>query len=154
MFLKLTIRSFFVLSFLSGCGHAAIEREIDQKVLQENEIKTRSDLYAEADLMIKNSSDLSAEQKPQLLALRDSTRKALEENWVTSLKLKSVLIKDLVVTDYNENEVELIKTKIRKLTQKRLSIIFQAADKTTEILGRQAQSHGQIMEDVIRVQHD
>ncbi len=142
-----------VLLFVA-CANATLEKGIDQKISQENEVQTRSDLNNEVSEAVENAKDVTPEQKIQLFALRSSVRQQIDDNWQKSLKLKSVLIKELITSNYNENEVSLIKQRLKKLESQRLAITFDAIDQTNKILGRQAKLNRAVMTDFIRLEHD
>lgn len=139
---------------LAACSHAAIEKSINQKLSQESGIKTNAELNAEQKTAIDNAKDISPEQKSKLSSLRVLTRQKLGENNQQSLKLKAVLIQDLVAEQYKENEAELIKSKLKSLQSKRLAIIFQAVEEANSILGRQARLNDDVMRDFVRIEHD
>ncbi len=139
---------------LMSCANAQLEKEVNQKLTQETEIKSLNDLRADATFHIENAKGVSADQKAKLFALRDSTRQQIDQNWQQSLKLKSLIISDLVEANYNESEVERAKTKLKGLESKRLSIMFDALEEANKILGRQAQLNTDIMHEFIKIQHD
>lgn len=134
-----------ILLTLAACANPSIEKEVNDKISQESEIKTRADLTADTKSSIENAKGVTLEQKSQLLSLRESTNQQIESNWQESLKLKSILIQDLVANEYNEREVELLKGKLQKLETKRLSIMFSAVDRASKILGHQARLNKDIM---------
>lgn len=139
---------------LSACNHAAIEKDVDQKLSNESSVTSVPALYAETTATIENAKNVSPEQKSKLFALRTSTRDQLTDNTQKTNKLKAVLIDDLVQNNYNENEVEVIKNKLKDLKQKRLSIMFGSIKDANDILGRQAMLNSQIMNDFLKIQHD
>lgn len=130
-----------------SCSHGALDQKIDQEVAQETSVKTRSDLIQEASSVLDNASDLSAEQRDQLKALRSSVTGKMDQLYSQNLKLRSVLIKDLVAKDYNEDEVELIKARIKYNEDKRLTLIFEAVEKAKGILGHALLANRHIVEE-------
>jgi hypothetical protein len=137
------------IPILQGCAHSALEKHVDQEVTQESAVKNNADLRAEADQLIETAPGLSADQRARLSALRNTTRAQTDEMWAQSLKLRSVLIKDLITTNYNEDEVELIKQRIRNLEDKRLSLMFSAVERANTILGRQAMANPRLIDEYI-----
>ena len=139
---------------LAACSHAAVEKSVDAKLQQESSIQTNADLNAEQKTSIDNAKEITPEQKSKLSSLRVLTRQKLEENNQQSLKLKAVLIQDLVAAQYKENEAELIKSKLKSLQSKRITIMFQAVEEANSILGRQARINDDVMRDFVRIEHD
>ena len=134
---------------LQGCAHSAQEKRLDAKVSQETEVNSKADLQAEASDLIESAPTLSADQRSRLRELRDSTRARLDDLSSNSLKLRAVLIKDLISTQYDEREVELIKSKIRKLENERINTIFGSVEKANKILGHEAMVNQGIMHNLI-----
>ena len=122
----------------SGCAHTATEKKLDQKLAEQSAVKSSSELGLEADQMINSAVGLTAEQRTQLVLLRETTRKEMDQLRDESLKLRVVLIKDVVSKQYESKEVSLIKKRIKKVENKRLQLIFGAIDKANKILGREA----------------
>ena len=139
---------------LSACNHSAIEKDVDVKLSRESDVTSGAALYTETTATIENAKNVTPEQKSQLLALRTDTREQLENNNQKTLKLKSILIEDLVKNDYKENEVELIKDQLKGLKTQRLTIMFGAVTEANKILGRQARLNDDVMRDFVRIQHE
>ena len=134
---------------LQGCAHSAQEKRLDSKVSQETEVNSRADLQTETTDLIDSAATLSADQKGKLRELRDSTRARLDDLSSNSLKLRAVLIKDLISPQYDEREVELIKSKIKKLENERINTIFGSVEQANKILGRQAMVNQGIMHNLV-----
>jgi hypothetical protein len=153
--MKLRLATFAISIFaLTSCNHAALERDVSQQVANESNIKTGADLNASTNSTLENSKDITPEQRDKLMALKKITKEKLDTNSAETNKLKSVLIKNLVQTNYKENEVELIKSKLKTLNSKRLSIMFDSVESANSILGRQARLNDNVMRDFVRIEHD
>lgn len=148
MFKKMNMGLMAVLSvaLISGCAHKSTEKTVDTKVEQES-VKTHAELQDQTDKLLANSPNLSAEQRQKLSELRDSVRKENREMYTESMKLRSVLLKDVFAKDYNKKEVAAVEKKIRKLENKRLDNLFDAVDKANKILGRQRSVENQAIMD-------
>ncbi|MDR3608576.1 MAG: hypothetical protein P4M08_14530 [Oligoflexia bacterium] len=131
---------------LQGCATSALDKKVDAEVAQED-VKTHAELRTESGQLIESTPGLTADQRVKLVALRDATRADLDSLYSQSLKLRAVLIKDLITTNYNEDEVELIKKRIKDNENKRLTVTFNAVEQANKILGRDAQSHRKLVED-------
>lgn len=141
-----------VLSFtglLNGCAHARLEKQIDEKMAQESSIKTHADLLAEGTDMIRSASGLTEEQRQKLTRLKADTESQLDPLREQSLKLRALLVQDLLATPYNEDEVELIKNRLSAIEDRRLDVMFSAVTNANQILGRQAQPNHTIVEGFI-----
>jgi hypothetical protein len=134
------------LAAVQSCAHSNLDRKIDSEIAQESSIKTHADLRKEASQLIESAADLTDEQRKQLLALRDSMRTQLDALGVQSLKLRSILIKDLLATRYDEDEVELIEHRMKDVEEKSLSVTLKAIEEANKILGHQAVANRQLVE--------
>ena len=120
-----------------GCAHNSLDDRIAAKVSQESTVKHRADLGVEAAQLIASSTSLNEQQKSQLLALQDTVRDKTDSLIGQSLKLRSVLIKDLI-SSYDEDEVALVKKKIKEIEEKRVTVLFDAVERANKILGHEA----------------
>ena len=123
---------------LSACSNKSIDRELNRKVAEESSINSQADLNVEATQQIENAANITEEQRSRLLTLREKTRAETLDQNKESLRLKSVLFKELLSTDYDRKEVAGLKRKIKKTDDRKLSILLNAIQKTNVILGRQA----------------
>ena len=60
----------------------------------------------------------------------------MEELTEQSLKLRSLMIKEIASANDNSDEIQLIKERLRKNEDKRLTVLFKAADDATGIVGK------------------
>lgn len=138
---------------LQGCAHSAIDQRIDDKLTQETAIKHRADLSAEANELIKSAPGLSDEQRAELAQLRDKSAAELDSISAQSIKLRGLLIQDVVSSNYDQDEVQAIKTRLKNLENKRLSLVFDTVDQANTILGHQALEHQQIINSFMMETH-
>jgi hypothetical protein len=128
-----------VILFLGACAStpnaAKVNERLDEKLSQEVQVKDRAGLSAESKDLIENSKGLSVKQKALLLTLRESTQKKLEQMRTESIKLRAVLIQDVLSPKYNHAEVDMIKNRMTRLEQNRVGFIFDTVDKINSILG-------------------
>ncbi|MGZ6359223.1 MAG: hypothetical protein ACXWP1_08725, partial [Bdellovibrionota bacterium] len=66
-----------------------------------------------------------------------------------SLKLRSVLVEEILSPNYSLDEVGMIKGRLKKLEDKRLSLMFDGIDQANTILGRKAQQHARVMRELL-----
>jgi hypothetical protein len=134
-----------ILFALTACA-TKNDKVLNAKMAEQTEISSRADLRAEAKSAVNENDNLSPEQKEKLNALRVQVSSQMDEINKKSLELRAVLLKDLLAPNYNGKEVVLIKNRMRKLEDKRLSMIFESAEKANLILGRQAALNPQLMQ--------
>jgi hypothetical protein len=135
---KVHLVSFLVLCVMSfsGCAHGLVEKQLDEKIAREETVNKRSDLRAESDRLIETAPGLSEEQRKMLRALRDSTRIQSDELREKSLRLRAVLIKDLLSPRYSSDELDLVKAKMKDVEQENLHVFFSSVRQANTILGR------------------
>jgi hypothetical protein len=131
-----------------GCAHKAQEKTLDDKLATEKAIQTPDDLRSQSAKLIRNSPNLTEDERVQLDSLRTETSQELKALEQESLKLRSVLMKDIVSTTYNVTEINLLKGNIKKIENKRISITFAAIDKANRILGRNAELNPEFMDEL------
>ena len=140
----MTIFALVGIFVLSSCAHS--EKKLDEKVAQEKHIQTREELRAIAINTIQTAPGLNDEQRQKLLELRAATQASFDQIRGDTYKLEEALVRDVITTnDYNRNEVTLIKKRLGKLSDKRLSILSAAVDGASKILGRPTDAENQMM---------
>ncbi len=146
--MKIKICLFTSVLVLASCASKK-NKALDDKLSKEPEISSRKQLQSRAQASIDNAVNLTAEQKEKLSALRLNVSNQMNEYNKQSLELRSILIKDLLSSNYNHEEVGLIKSRLRKLENKRLSAIFESIEKANVILGREAELNRPVMEEFL-----
>jgi len=128
---------------LSGCS--GTQKAIDTKVAQETNVHNNADLRSEADRLIENDADLNADQKQKLADLHTSISAQTREITKQELRLRSVLVEELLSPDYSIDEVALIKKRLKNLEKRRLSLLFNGVDQANSILGHLAHTRSPMM---------
>lgn len=123
------------LAFTS-CTSKETKKELDTKLEQEPNSMRQTDVQAEASRLIETTPGLSDEQRKNLISLRNSIQSEMAEINQQSLELRSVLIKDVMDSKVKIAEIDLIKSRLRKVETKKLNVLFGAVDKAEKILGR------------------
>jgi len=129
-----------------GCATAKLNRQLDEKLAQETSINGRKGIQAEAGQLIKEAPSLTPEQKKDLEILGKSLSSQLDEITKESLKLRSVLVKD-VISNYDSREIDLIRDRLQQIEDRRLRLIFSVVRKTNAILGRQSAATDKLTRD-------
>ena len=124
---------------LGACAHTA-DRKLDEKISQERQVNSTSDLSQETGEVIDSASNLSDEQRTALKSLGASLRTQLASMRVESNRLRAVLVDDIVAQPYNRSEVALIKERISDVELRRVALVFGAVDQASTILGRRPDS--------------
>lgn len=138
---KMKLVGFLVCTLTAlGCTATPVS-QLDQKVGQETPIADRAQLEAQAGVLIQNDQNLTPIQRDQFLTLKASVDKELNDISEQSWKLRSVLVKELLSSNYSADDVSQIKSRLRKLEDERLSVMFDGVDKANSILGRNANDH-------------
>lgn len=132
----------------TACASSAT-KSVDQKLATQEPTHTRADLKREASKLIESDADLSADQKQRLDILRSKVGSQLDDMGQQSMKLRSVLIEELLSPSYSADEVAEIKSRLKKIEDKRLAVIFDGVDQANTILGRQAQQHRGVMREML-----
>ena len=94
--IKLALLAITSILTVQSCAHS-VERRIDAKLAHEA-VNSREDLRTEAGKLIQMAPGLTADQRIRLTNLRKATQSKLDEIQTQSLKLRSLLIKDLITT--------------------------------------------------------
>jgi hypothetical protein len=130
----------------SGCVSKETKESLNEKVAVESKVNSKAEFQDELQKSIENANNLTPAQKEQLLALRDQTHAKMASYQEECLKLKSVLIKDIISPNYNEAEVRLIKSRLRKLETRRLNSMFETIEQANKIMGREAMHNEAILQ--------
>ena len=126
------------LLLLQSCSHGGLNQQLDHKLAEEGAITTRADLNTETGQLIESAPGLTLDQKTKLSALKTLTQNRVDSIHSQSLKLQSVLIKDLVSTHYDEDEVSLIQSRMKSLEEQRLTLLFDAVKQANTLLDRES----------------
>ena len=98
-------------------------------------ITTAADLDQVVDETILESR-FSIQQKTELDNLRAELNQKLQINAVINLKLRAQLFRELLSTDYNPIEIQLIQEMLQRNSFERNSLITQSIEITNVITGR------------------
>lgn len=145
---NLGIPCLFVALALQGCASSPAHK-LDEKLGQEQAVTTRTELRAEASQAIENAQGLTPEQRQALTSLKSTAGAQIDQCSQQALKLRAILVKDLISTHYDMDEVNLIKARLSDLEDRRLTVIFDAIAKANTIMGRQAALNQPIFRDFI-----
>ncbi len=127
-----------ICSLAVGCAHTSkVEQRLNDK-LAANTSSNVNTLNTQSANLVENLVGVTEVQKSQLRDLHSSTHNKINAINDQAVRLRALLIEDVVAPQYNEVEAELIKTRLSQLEDKKIGVIFEAIDKTNLILGREA----------------
>jgi hypothetical protein len=141
----MNISKIALLATLALTACAGADKKLDTKVAQESQVKNNRDLRTEADSLIQNDDQLSPDQKAKLTALRQSISSQTSALNKQELRLRSVLTEELLSPDYSIDEVALIKKRLKKLSSRRLSLLFDGINQGNEIMGKTYKNRSPVM---------
>ena len=134
---------------MTGCNQAA-KRDVDSKLASEPAPANRDALRAETSTLIE-SANITAEQKAKLTEIRDQTRAQLDDDQKSSLKLRSALMEEVMAENFNQDQVNVIKSRMKKLENHRLATLFKAVDQANKVLGHdRTELRREYMRDIIK----
>jgi hypothetical protein len=120
---------------IGACSHSA-DRKLDAKVAEEYQVRSATDVSVEAQNAIDSAPGLRPDQRSDLKELGKSLRSQMDALRLESNQLRAVLIDDIVATNYDRKEVELIKSRITAVESRRVALTMGAVDQASEIMGR------------------
>lgn len=121
----------------SGCASPAskkADQDIDVK-LQSMPTASNYEEFGKSARKQIRESDATNEQKAQLLQLQRDTQDKSIQLRDQYYKLRSLLIQELSAKNYDRDEVEAIKERLKKIEDQRLQLIYTAVDQASAILG-------------------
>jgi len=121
----------------SGCASSSskkIDQDLDARLQSAPTASNSEEFGKSARKQIKEST-ASSEQKAKLLQLQRNTQDQSIQLREQSYKLRSLLIQDLAAKNYDRDEVEAIKDRLKKIEDQRLQLIYTAMDQASTILG-------------------
>lgn len=121
------------LASIFGCSSQS-ENVLDQKIAALQVSGTQLDDEFSKDLAA--STTLSDEQKSKMKSLRKNTLKQITEFNDAILKLKIVLIRDLLSSNFEQEEIDLIKSKVQNIEEKKMAVFLGAIKAANELMGK------------------
>lgn len=137
---------------LNGCSHTAADKKLDDKIAiidrQSQSMPVSATLKMESTNLIENSPDLTADQKARLTSIREKTQNEMEALKDESIKLRLVLIRDVLAPKYNAKEVKIIKNRMKGIENKKLELTFKSVDEANKVLGRNATARQDVVQEM------
>lgn len=121
---------------LSACATTNLEERLDQKIARQDSIQTPRDLDTKAAQMLAATPGLTGPQKQSLATLKSATGAKLKANSRESLKLRALLVEDLLSPNDHLAEIDAVKKRMRQLADERIETIFRAVNQANDLIGR------------------
>ena len=141
---------------LSACAQSQISRDIDERLRQATDgsgsaAAGSATSGVSAKRRIDEATSLTQEQKAKLQALRERTSGSMQQMRSQTSALRSMLVEEVLAGSerYNESRVQAIQTRIEALEHKQTATLFESVQEANRILGRNAQSHAKILQEMI-----
>jgi len=127
---------FAVIGFLLvGCAQKT-EKEIERKLAVQSQVNNIQEFSNESDKIINEADSISDAQRAQLIVLRRETLTKIDQKDQEEMRLRLVLLKEILKADYKQREVNLMQQKIRKLNKEKFKILTAAMKDSNRILGK------------------
>lgn len=143
-------RSLLLCLALVGCA-APGGKKLDAKVANETEVSRPADLHEEISQLIKTEPGLSDVQRARLLQLQANTIARTSDLRDHSLRLRSLLMEELLSPGYDADEVGLIKGRLKKIEKQRLALLFDSVEQANQILGHDGNGHEEMMKRIFEL---
>lgn len=130
-----TLTTVGLLTGLFGCASTA-EKQVQKEVAEQKAIETPAQAAASGRFAIRFSDKLSETQKTQFLNLMSRVQDQMTVLRTQEGQLKAALFQSLADGRYNQSEISVFKSKLKKLENKKLDIMFASLDEVRGILGK------------------
>ena len=129
----------------ASCASTPAQTEVDHELATENAPRSQGEASAKTRQTILESRHLSQAQKESLLDLqkRMGGEAALLRD--ERAKLRSLLVKEMIRSDFSEDRVAAIKSRISTAENRRVALLFDAIDQANKILGHRSAKNEVIM---------
>lgn len=142
----------FLIFLICSCTQKA-EKEISKKIAAERHIQSFDDFDDESVQVINRAEGVSDVQKAKLIVLRREILNKIEEKDKEELRLRIVLLKEILNLEPNDRQIQLIKRQLKKIGSSKISLITDAVKESYDILGRPYQKSTNKFEHTVR-EHD
>lgn len=120
-----------------GCAHKSPQdKQVDRRIVAEPELEGKAALELRNDRALENATGLTPSERQKLTQLRDATRAKLDALSEESLKIRSLLVQDVVNPDSDPSGITLLKNKLKDTENKKVSIYLEGIDQANSVLGR------------------
>jgi hypothetical protein len=133
---------FTTLGFLSfiliGCA-SSMQKQVQQEAAVQTDVHSNHDAVDSGRNAILNSTKLNQQQKDQFLQVMAHTEDEMTDIRAQEGKLKAALFQSLSQGEYNPFKISVYQSKLKKLENKKLDLMFASLKKVRHILGKDPQ---------------
>jgi sugar-specific transcriptional regulator TrmB len=122
---------------------------VDEDLKKEPTPNGRKELGESASRLIDEAQNITSDQKARLYQLQARIRNELDVAQGESLKVRSLIVKNLISPDYQERKNRELKRRLRELEGQRLTILLNAVDDANRILGNTNQKNDRILRQML-----
>jgi hypothetical protein len=135
----------FSLILVAGCTNQTLHLQLDEELAKEPLVSSSEEIRAKAKDMIESSKLLTSDQKMRLLGLQEQTKTRTAALTQESMKLRSLLLKELAKASFDEEKVDLIKSQLRSVESLRLALLFKAVHEANLIMAHDSHENEPIL---------
>ena len=122
------------IGLLAGCA-SQTQKQVDQDLAKTPAVASPQELHEQTTAKINEDPRLTDEQRTKLKGLQAKFQEQYKTARDESLKLRSLLVDQLLAKSYKPREIAAIKGRIHAAEERRLEATFKAADEVSKILG-------------------
>jgi hypothetical protein len=148
---KKTLLVLISIAIFSSCATKKVDQNVDAKLAQTPPVSGPAELNKDASNTIATAPGITDDQRAKLIAIQKTIQEKLGKLREESLKMRELLIQEVVRTEnYNDNEVNRIKSRLKDVENKRLATLFKGLDQANDVLGHKTQRK-QVIDSMMRM---
>lgn len=128
-------KGLLALLLVTGCTHKT-EKEIERKLAEQSHVQSIDDFTTASDKTINEAEGISDAQRAKLVVLRHETLAKMDEQDREEIRLRLVLLKEILDTNEDRLEINLLKQKIRRVNAKKYAVLMSAMRESYAIIGK------------------
>ena len=135
--MKSILMAIMMAMVLGGCA-STVKKEIEMDKSHVSGVSHREEMIAKTRDILDQTPNLTEKQKDRFIALHQGVSEKAIKYAQEIRKLKVVLFNELTAKKYQPRKINELGRQIRKLSNKRLDLMFDALSKAQKILGKEA----------------
>ena len=140
--------SITTILLFNNCAHTNGDRNLNEKLSNETEIRNSDDLKKDVHLVIYSSEHLTNEQKLQLSKIKVKSLEKMDKLREQSYLIKGALLKDIVNDTFTSAEQKRLRERLEEIEKARLNVFFDALNQSNKLLGRHNPDKERVMENL------
>ncbi len=126
--------------FISGCASTS-EKKVSQEVSDQKQIESPNQAVASGRFAIKQSTRLTELEKTRFFEVMDRTQASVAEIKKKEGQLMAALFQSLAERKYDPREIHVYRTKLRKLEDEKLNLMFTSLEEIRHLFGKEQQEN-------------